>query len=61
MVAIGCSPRFQHGNPVASYEFHELSISIGDEREVYAGQVENLLSAMVGILQTTHQSQRAGC
>ena len=52
--------RYEHGNPVVSYEFHELCISMKEERESFAGQVEKLLSALVGIMAYQVQSRLAG-
>ena len=48
--------RFQHGSPNVHYETHQLRVKLGQKPDRLADQVEQLLSAVVGIM--FHQVQR---
>ena len=52
--------RFQHGKADVHYETHQLRVILGHKSDGLADQVEELLSAVVGIISHQVQSRREG-
>ena len=53
--------RFQPGSSDVIYECHQLSTFMGIDSESYAGQIEEILSAIVGIMTYVVRGTASGC